>query len=299
MKPKFILIIYLLVMVVGCNLFHTDRLNQTLSTKSIIGNWQLYDLSNNNSDEKDGDDNLLKTAKSKEVIKEGKMLSLFEDGTYTDIGGNGNYTTGKWEYDEEKKVLRFNNSTRFSTVPVKEEIINDQQTIDLSNYSQGQQLKFIRVNKPLKDFHEDPFYFKNNAWRIKPGTKETTAQLEERLANYFRHLAYILKAANERKQNVVTFQFSLGIVKIYNGGIGIYPLTIIPKTWMDTYYDNADATSAYYLFRNYLMNHSYGGAGIGKWIEDDYNILLSIYADAERGQICYFSYRKLRNIILI
>ena len=284
MKPKFIIAVSLVLLAISCNQSSTDNVNQALNKTTLIGNWQLFDLSNSNSYENDGDDNLLKTAKSKEMIKEGKILSLFEDGTYTDIGGDGNYTTGKWEYDKEKKVLRFTNSARFSTVPVKEEIINGHQTISLSNYSHGQELKFLQIDKPLKDFHEDPLYFKNNLWRIKPATKETTKQLQERLANYFRHLAYILKSASERKQNVVSFQFSLGIVKIYNGGIGIYPLTIIPKTWMDTYYDNEDATSAYYLFRNYLTSHSYGGAGIGNWIEDDYNILLSIYGDAEQGK---------------
>ena len=284
MKLKFIIAFVLVLIAVSCNQFYTDKGNQTLSKNILIGNWQLFDLSNNNADEKDGEDNLLKAARSKEMIKEGLVLSLFQDGTYTDIRGNGNYATGKWEYDDEKKVLRFNNSAKFSTVPVKQEIINNQQTIELSNYSHGQQLKFLQINKPLKDFHEDPFYFKNNLWRIKPAAKETKEQLQERLANYFKHLAYILKSADERKQNVVSFQFSLGIVKIYNGGIGIYPLTIIPKTWMDTYYDNTDATSAYYMFSYYLTNHSYGGAGIGNWIEDDYNILLGIYGDAEQGK---------------
>jgi hypothetical protein len=38
------------------------------------------------------------------------------------------------------------------------------------------------------------------------------------------------------------------------------------------------------MFENYLKKSSYKGASTGKWIEDDYNILLGIYGDLRSGK---------------
>lgn len=99
------------------------------------------------------------------------------------------------------------------------------------------------------------------------------------MAGYIKHLALLLKASKERKEDVVSFGFSLGPVKIYNGAIGIYPYDIVPQEWKNSFYNDSTALAAYSIFNNYLKTTSYKGAGVGEWIEDDYNILLSIYAD--------------------
>jgi hypothetical protein len=99
------------------------------------------------------------------------------------------------------------------------------------------------------------------------------------MAGYIKHLALILKAATERKQNIVVFQYSRGPVKIYDGAIGIYPYSIVPLEWKETFFHDTSALEAHSLFRTYLNKTDYNGASTGNWIEDDYNILLSIYAD--------------------
>lgn len=39
-----------------------------------------------------------------------------------------------------------------------------------------------------------------------------------------------------------------------------------------------EAAAAYQVYESYLRKNSYRGGGTGDWVEDDYNILLSIYA---------------------
>lgn len=229
---------------------------------------------------------MLQDAKAKQDIKDGVIMSFFEDGTYTETSGAGKYISGKWNL-EGNKVIRLTSPESFNTVTAAFDFENEQKQLELAYNNRI--LKFAQIHQPLKDYHEDPFYGNNNSWRIKPLTSESTDQIQARLANYIKHLAYILKAADERNESVVYFKFSMGIIKIYNGGIGINSLSEVPATWINTYFDEREAITAYNMFSIYLRSHSYGGAGTGKWIADDYNILLSIYGDAKQGKFTSLS----------
>ena len=55
--------------------------------------------------------------------------------------------------------------------------------------------------------------------------------------------------------------------------------SILPEYWKDSFFDEVDASAAYRKYEKYLKTNTYKGVGIGEWIEDDYNILLSVYAD--------------------
>jgi hypothetical protein len=98
------------------------------------------------------------------------------------------------------------------------------------------------------------------------------------------HLAFLLKAASERKLNVVSFRNSLGMIKIYDGGIGVHPKDIVPQSWKNTFFDEAQAFVAYENFAAYLYTKRYKGKSTGNWVVDDSNILLSIYKDISEGR---------------
>jgi hypothetical protein len=282
MRYRLLFFLIITFLLSGCNGW-SEKNKFDVSKKSLTGSWRLYDLENN-SKKNPKADKLLSEAASNEIIRQGIMLSFFEDGSFTEMRGSGFYRTGKWRYNSKEKMLYLTDATNTVSINVKPEIINNNQTISLAPTSTQTGLKFIRNADPLENFDEDPYYFKNNLWRIKPGQSETHDQLVKRLGNYFRHLLYILKASKDRKQSVVSFEFSQGLVKIYNGGIGIIPYTSVNENWINTYFDDDNAREAYQMFQKYLATNSYRGASIGDWIQDDYNILLGIYGDTEKGK---------------
>lgn len=145
-------------------------------------------------------------------------------------------------------------------------------------------LNFTKAAEPMQDFTEDPFYPTNNIWRKKPVAPEKDSAIRDRLSNYIKHIAYLLKAAVERQQDVVSFEHSMGLAKIYSGGIGILDQTEVPASWVNTYYNSNDALKAYQMFKNYLQKARYRGGSTGNWMEDDFNILLSIYGDLKEGK---------------
>jgi len=264
---------------VGCS-----QTEQKKVIKTIQGSWQLVDISKQGADNNKTEDKLLKKARDKKELQEGSVVSFFKDETFTMVNGAGTYTWGKWHSINNGRGLALMHDNKSDTVAINLSTENKKQTLRIADKDSLSILTYVQYAYPMKDFQEDPFYSSNNQWRLKPAKLETSAQLHERLANYFRHLAYILNAAKERKQEVVSFEYSQGPVKIYNGGIGIHPHEIIPPSWTHSYYDDAQAMWAYTMYEAYLSNSQYKGGGTGNWIEDDYNILLSIYAAAKEGK---------------
>lgn len=282
MQFRLLLLFTIMIFVSGCNSFGES--DKDLNTKSLAGSWRLFDIEDIDSTSTRNIEKLLVEADNVELVKQGSILSFFKDGTFTEVQGSGFYSAGRWRYSSKEKTLFLTDSGTTKAIRVTAEVINKRHTINLTSTLVQKRLKFAKDAEPLKAFDEDPFYFKNNSWRIKPRQSETHEQLVNRLGNYFSHLLYILKSSKERKQDIVSFEFSQGLVRIYNGGIGIIPYESVSKNWLDTYYNEDNAREAYFTFQKYLATNSYRGAAIGDWIQDDYNILLSIYGDTKKGK---------------
>jgi hypothetical protein len=142
-------------------------------------------------------------------------------------------------------------------------------------------LEFVKTDTALRSFIEDPYYPSNNLWRIKPEREEPEKELKTRLKNFIQHYCYILKAAQIRNNDIVSFENSMGIIQIYNGGIGIVPMQHVPQDWVENFYDDTQAYKAYNYFKEYIHKTEYHGAPSDSWVASDYNILLAIYETVE------------------
>ncbi len=257
--------------------------NKIQDEKSILGIWRLsesvdHSLSSANKDP------LLEEAQKLEEGKDGHVLSLFSDKSFTELKGNGEYFYGNWSWLEKDQKIQLKYSDRKIVYDV-ETNFTDTNAVVLQLKNPRKELTFIREAELLGKDKEEPFYAANNVWRIKPTKPESTAELENRLANYFQHMVYLLKAADQRHLDVISFEFSMGIIKIYNGGIGIHEYEILPQEWKNTYYDEKDVLEIYELYANYLKTSDYRGASSGSWVKDDYKIALSIYNDIKLGKL--------------
>lgn len=261
-------------------LFAACRIGNHLNPKdSLPGVWQLSDVSGLDNTSRSGV-SFEEEARRKEMVKDGLMMALFEDGTYSEFRGTEGMKTGKWEYKSEDEALYFTDAgKKTEPLPVHIEKNNyGKEIMTLTQKAQGLNLRLAKDGVALKEFVDDPFYPANNQWRSKPSKPETAEELTKRFAAYLKHIALVLKAAQERKQDIVSFEFSKGPVKIYNGGIGAYSCDMVPQSWKDCFYNEDDAQKACQLYEHYLRTTSYHGSGTGNWVEDDYNILLTIYA---------------------
>ena len=199
------LFITILLISTGCVL----DLNNKKNIK-IAGTWRLADIQVLNVKGED-QDAYAKESLYREIVSSGVLTSFFEDGSYSEVTGKGAYKTGSWEFIKEEGALVINDSGRKTDpIYIKPEV-NDsgQEFMILPMITNGATLRLVKEGQPVKDFLDDPYHFTNNSWRVKPKQAETTVQLNKRLANYIKHLALILKSVKDRKQDFVSFEFSL------------------------------------------------------------------------------------------
>lgn len=274
---------FIIVGLAGCKT-EIKKPKEVLPSDSVLGTWKLADIVLGDTAKLNSGDKMLQEAILKKAVQAGIMVSFFADGSLGTMTGDGLFKTEKWRYADNGRAVEINDSGRRHTTFIKHSVSNGVQMIEMLIPAVKGKAKFALYTDSLENYHEDPFYAENNKWRIKPVHRESDQELQDRLGNYFTHLLYILKEAKDRDQQEISFQYSRGIVKIYNGGIGINDENAVPASWVKTYYNPQQAHQAYLMFRNYLENSSYHGAGTGQWVEDDYNILLSIYGDLKTGK---------------
>jgi hypothetical protein len=252
----------------------------------LYGSWKIADISGNPSEKTKTKDPLLREAGEREAVRAGVILSLFPDGTFTTIEGNGRYQEGGYKFSKADSSLSFIAGKHVEKTYLSfGRLENNARVMKLKNSLNGVERSFAEYAPPLKNHLEDPFYKNNNQWRWKPASAQTNQQIREKLANYVQHNCYILKAAGERDQEIVSWEFSEGIIKIYNGGIGVVPEAYIPESWKNVFHSPTEALQAYSLYEKFLASNKYMGAHTGNWVRDDYNILLSIYAEAKKPDL--------------
>lgn len=217
--------------------------------------------------------------------KTGRVVSFFEDNTFTDIE-SGKYTTGSWAWIKKNRVMCLSYGNRKDTLKTQLALMEGQPDALTLLHKNAPREAFVRETEPVKAYTEDPFHPNCNRWRIKATAAESEAQLEARFANYIHHLICILKATKERESTVVSFEFSRGIVKIYSGGIGILKLEDIPDEWAETYYDIYDLRQIHEMYTNCLLRGKrIRGKSTGNWVQDDLHLLTSLYEEIQQGKL--------------
>lgn len=281
MKRNHIFFLISVILIIGCKDI-TQGIQQLSGNnkKLFYGTWQLSRISHNEKSSENRNDPLLSDYEQQMKVKTGLIYSYFPDSSFTEIGGQGEYEFGKWNLVNKGKTIFFDTKGSEYTVNFFEN--NNRQIMKLENATNGEVYEFIKIMDLLSNYKEDPFYPENNKWKIKALHSENTGELQERLGNYFKHLALLLKAATERNAKSVNFTFSQGPVKIYNGGIGIH--YSIDPNWAKAYFNESEAELAHKMFRDYLALSDYNGVNTGNWYIDDYNILISIYGDLKTGK---------------
>lgn len=240
----------------------------------IIGSWELlevrtYDKNNLELDVQ------TRLKLGKQLKSKGLVLHFFPDSAYTKIE-DSKITSGNWSYLNEKEVEYGDHRLNIESFELGE--FGESILGTIHTKTTASEVTLGEGEENLKNYKEDPFYPDNNMWRLKPLKKETNKEISARLSNYILHNAYVLKAAHTRNGGSVTFKNSQGIIRIYQGAIGILKENKIKASWINTYYDKEDAMKAYYLYKSYLGKENvYKIKSTGDWVKDDYEILFKLY----------------------
>ena len=274
MNIRLVYLVLIICISTNCEL-NTDNNWSPKNEKEISKIWQLSDISLNTQND-ESTDKLLSEALDNVFLEKGLVLCLFPDGKASELSNN-EYKQSTWKFINNNQKIELDYDNKFDTLTILDLVIRKDRDYLITQLEGLGKLEFLKAKDMLNDFIEDPFYPDNNKWRIKPDTLESEIDLKKRIQNYVKHTTLILKAAMERESKVVSFEFSKGIIKIFNGGIGAVKQNRIPKEWKSTFYNEEQAVIGYKLYKRYLRSTDYKGASSSNWVKGDYYILLSLY----------------------
>jgi hypothetical protein len=251
---------------------------------NICGIWTLTESEHLNERKSISDDALLEDSKKILEAKQKITLSIFPDNTYTKLCCKGDiYEYGTWKWIKEGERVCFSHQGKNEMYKLKIEVIDDSvYQIELKN--RNEIIRFKSQEKLFVNYKEEPFYQANNEWRLKASRKENKQEIINRLGNYFKHITYLLKAADKRDLQIISFEYSMGIIKIYSSGIGIEEDEYTPENWKNIFYDTSQYDEARSIYNNYLKNNNISFPSSSDWVKDDYTIMLSIYNDLKTGK---------------
>lgn len=263
----------LFLLITSCTLFEGWGV---INKEELSNIWTLSDIKFIGKD--NASTSLLDEAINNEKTEKGFTLGFFNDGNGFQLR-KGVYKSFKWKLSNEELELTF--KTHTTKIPVLDYLKTKTRTTLLLDFKKDGDFEFVLTGNMLSNISNDPFYPENNEWRKKPSRKETKKELHNRVKNYVKHNALILKAASERSADVISFEHSQGVIKIYRSAIGIINYENISPQWYTCFFNKEDAEKGYYIYEEYLSKNKYRGASTGEWVNDDYKILLSIYKEME------------------
>lgn len=208
--------------------------------------------------------------------KDNTLISFFPDSSFTRVNKEGGYSAGRWAFDTASQTVFLTANRNTDEIGVFFSFAGNGLKLINLEFSPQESVSLVEYGRKLSRFQDDPYFDGNNWWRIKPEKPETDEQIRARLVNYLAHTALILKSAQIREQDYISMEFSQGIVKLYNVGIGIVKKDQIPATWAQGFYSMEDARKAYDMFEDYLFTAKHKKYESGNWVRDDHNILVDI-----------------------
>lgn len=209
--------------------------------------------------------------------KHNMLISFFPDSTFTRVGTAGEYTAGRWDFDTAAHTIFLTSNRKTEEIGVYFSYIGNGARLINFEFSPTESVSLTEYGHKLLRFQDDPYFEKNNWWRVKPSRSESEAQIRARLLNYLAHTASILSSAQIREQDYISMEFSQGIVKLYDVGIGAVKKDKIPATWISCFYSAEEAHKAYDMFEDYLFKAKHKKYQSGNWVRDDHHILVDIH----------------------
>lgn len=186
-------------------------------------------------------------------------LDIFPDSTYL-ANPRGHVSIGTWRVKQAGKDL-----TLILTDADKKETswrINELNSLTLRLVKTGESGETLYLNlssdgmvhqNPLND----PFHPTNNLWRIKPSQPESDTVIAARAKGCIKFFALFYRDNIKRQKEKINFEGLPEILDWYSRGIGMPDWEDIRDSWLNCFYDSAQAEKGYQVLRKLIINYEF------------------------------------------
>src|SRR6202012_326273 len=143
---------------------------------------------------------------------------------------------GHWVFNDDNKTI----AIKYENGETEKYTINAIGANDMTLTKVGgdnTKLIFISDGKREKNSKDNPFYYTNNYWRIKPKAAETDAAIKERLQGNIHFYWLFLTDNSKRNSAAISFYELPSCFNWYTGGIGIVKENEVKPNWVNIFYN--------------------------------------------------------------
>jgi len=213
------------------------KLNDLSSTKSI------HDLLCQDWDYKEDEESIDSSNGSEDLDIPYRSLCFFGDSTMVK-NPRGEIKFGKWEFNDADKMI----SVKYTDGKAEKYKVMQIGAKDMTLIKTGEEknsIILIADAKQEQKYADDPFYYTNNLWRIKPKQAETDDEIKERLRKCIQFYMVFFKDDLKRDEDKISFYGLPSCFTWYQGGISIKGVERLDVSWINSFYNNEQAMKAH------------------------------------------------------
>lgn len=127
----------------------------------------------------------------------------------------------------------------------------------------------------------DPFHPSNNQWRIRPTAPESDSAIKQRVKDCIRFYALFYRDNLKRPDKTsINFAGLPAIFNWYSGGIGIPPRQEVDSSWINCFYNKAQALRGYDMMERLIVDYEYEWPKQTAWSSQTHFVLEQMYHKA-------------------
>lgn len=170
------------------------------------------------------------------VLEIDALVTFYDDGNFTAVNEQSNYTEGKVTFDEQAYTI-----SMFDTL-YSFEASREGEWLKLKN--RNLELLLTESNK-LHFEHIDLLSKGRNWWRVKPQQKETEKEVEQRVVSHLTYIVDYFQMLEDSEAKTFSTQYLNLPLKLYGNGIAIPNYSKLDENWEALFYDEENALHAY------------------------------------------------------
>lgn len=206
-----------------------------------------------------------------------RSLCFSTKGTFLKNPRNA-FDYGNWIYDNAAKTITLSNTVDKSKDVYKiAKVVYDELILVNVGIHSKTNLKFIAPGKRYENANDEPYYLENNRWRIKPRSKESDAEIHQRLKENIYFFILFYKSALAKGDRAVSFWGLPSCFKWYGGGIYLKKKDELKDNWISCFYDEEQAMQAYALADKLLSQKFNWPKGEKNWLKLNLAVVEMMY----------------------
>jgi hypothetical protein len=183
---------------------------------------------------------------------------------------------GKWSFNNDDKTIhvKYENGKE---VNYKIKAIGTKDLTLLKLNGDKEKIVLVADGKQEQDYKDDPYYFINNSWRIKPKHSETEEEIKERLKQCIRFYVLFFNDDIKKSSTTILFHGLPSCFNWYSGGIGLQHQDELDAKWIDCFYNKDQAMEAYNIVGKLIAKKYQWDKNETNWVRQTAPILQQMY----------------------